>query len=447
MTWSVLTAVDHHWEAAFVTALEASSRITVVRRCADLADLMAAAAAGLADVAVVAPGLRSLDLAALHDLRRHGVRPAGVVRPGDEEGERRLRQLGLDVVVRADEDTAGLEQALERLAGADPFLPPGEALGVTAGLTPAPTAGPPCPSPATGQPWAEVGSGPGGATGVARVVAVWGPTGAPGRTTVAVGLAAEAARLGSRVLLVDADTYGSAVAQTLSLLDEAPGMAAACRAADHGTLDLPALARLAPEVVPGLRVLTGIPRPQRWPELRAGSVAAVLTLARALADLVVVDCGFSVEDDEELSYDTVAPRRNAATLTALEHADDLLVVGAADPVGLQRLVRAVQDLSSLTAPTPRVVVNKVRATAVGSRPERRISEALGRFAGLEQLTFLPWDQQALDASMLAGCTLAEHSPQADLRVALSRLARDYVAVSEPPTRAERRRRRGARAPV
>ena len=44
---------------------------------------------------------------------------------------------------------------------------------------------------------------------------------------------------------MDADTYGGSVAQVLSLLDEAPGLAAAVRAADHGSLDLPGLARLA----------------------------------------------------------------------------------------------------------------------------------------------------------------------------------------------------------
>jgi Mrp family chromosome partitioning ATPase len=44
------------------------------------------------------------------------------------------------------------------------------------------------------------------------VAAVWGPKGGPGRTTIAVNLAFEAAATGGEVLLVDADTYGGAVA-------------------------------------------------------------------------------------------------------------------------------------------------------------------------------------------------------------------------------------------
>ena len=56
-------------------------------------------------------------------------------------------------------------------------------------------------------------------------MAVWGPAGAPGRTTVAVGLAAEIGRR-HRTLLVDADPYGGAVAQQLGVVDEVSGVLA-----------------------------------------------------------------------------------------------------------------------------------------------------------------------------------------------------------------------------
>ena len=419
MTRSVLTALTGAWEPDVVTALEATSGYAVARRCADLADLLATAAAGLGDLALVSAELRALDRPALHELAEHGLGVAGVVAPGDEAGERRLRQLGLAVVVRADVSAPDLEDALDEAASGS--------LGAAADAA--------VDDPVADDPVALTAGRPG------RVLAVWGPTGAPGRSTVALNLAAELAAH-APTLLVDADTYGSSLAQALGLLDEAPGMTAACRAADQGGLDLLALARLAPEVSPGLRVLTGTPRPHRWTELRAPSVAQVLGIARQLATHVVVDCGFCVEDDEELSYDTLAPRRNAATLTALEEADDLVVVGAADPIGLQRLVRAVQDLATVPSPTPTVVVNKVRASAVGSRPERRIAEALGRFAGMDDLTYLPWEQATLDAAMFAGTTLVDHAPQSELRRALQSLATrwagDTAGVSRRSRRAVRR---------
>ncbi|GAA2169351.1 hypothetical protein [Pedococcus bigeumensis] len=412
MTRQVIAALDASWESELVAAVEATAGYTVARRCADLADLLAAAAAGHGEIALVSADLRALDRPALHELASHGVEAAGVVGPGDEPGERRLRQLGLEVVLRADLASHEIDDALDALEAIhlgqlDPGRDAGDADDLDPGSVP-PTR--------------------------AAVIAVWGPTGAPGRTTVAVNLAAELA-LREPTLLVDLDTYGASIAQALGLLDEAPGVAAAARAADQGGLDLAGLARVAPEVSPGLRVLTGLPRAARWTELRAPSVAHVLATARGLARFVVVDCGFAIEDDEELSYDTLAPRRNAATLTALEEADELVVVGTADPIGLQRLVRAVQDLGSVPSPTARVVVNRVRGTSVGPRPEHRIAEALARFAGMDDLAFLPLDQSTTDAALFAGTTLAELAPQSGLRRAISSLADAYAA-----PRPERRRR-------
>jgi Flp pilus assembly CpaE family ATPase len=230
------------------------------------------------------------------------------------------------------------------------------------------------------------------------------------------------------------------------MVDEAPGVAAAARASEQGGLDVPALARLAPEVVPRLRVLTGLPRADRWPELRPGAVEDLLRLARSVADHVVVDTGFSLEDDEELSYDTAAPRRNASTLAALEAADRLVVVGAADPVGLQRLVRAVQEVALVPAPQPLVVVNKTRTSAAGPRPERSIGEVLQRFAGLEAVRFLPWSPQECDEAMLAGRALTETHPRAALTLVVGELAAELdprVAVGvSAGRRAGRRRRAG-----
>ena len=89
-------------------------------------------------------------------------------------------------------------------------------------------------------------------------MAVWGPTGAPGRTTVAVTVAAELAASGVATLLADADVYGGVVAQVLGFLDEAPGLAAAARLANNGQLDVAALAGAAPHAAPQLRVVTRI---------------------------------------------------------------------------------------------------------------------------------------------------------------------------------------------
>ena len=98
---------------------------------------------------------------------------------------------------------------------------------------------------------------------------------------MAVTLASDLAARGVRTLLVDLDTWGASVAQSLALIDEAPGVAAAARASEQGTLDRASLSRVAPEVTPGSGCSPAYPSPQRWPELRAAAVEDVLEKSRA----------------------------------------------------------------------------------------------------------------------------------------------------------------------
>jgi MinD-like ATPase involved in chromosome partitioning or flagellar assembly len=273
--------------------------------------------------------------------------------------------------------------------------------------------------------------------GAGRVLAVWGPTGAPGRTTVALGVAAELTALGIPTLLVDADVYGGAIAQLVGLLEEAPGLAAAARAANQGTLDVPRLAGLCRDLGRGLRVLPGISRASRWPELRPASIEVVLSLARRLAPFVVVDCGFCLEQDEELSYDTVAPRRNGATLAVLGAADLVLAVTAAEPVGLARFVRGLGEMrEAVPGAAYWIVVNRLRGTVVGGDARREVAAALVRHAGSEPAAFVPHDPAALDAAHATGQLLRDVAPQSQARAALASLAARLAGRASP----DRRRR-------
>lgn len=439
---AVLTALSSRWDGPVVAGLEASGQVRIARRCADLADLLATAASGLGEVAVVSADLRGLSLSEVARLRSDGVEVLGLSDPQDESSEVRLWQLGVHSVVRADAPIPELVAAVLAASADRGRSRPPHPLAGPDGLDGA--------DDAAGQ-----GSGPEdpphgdrGAPERGAVVTVWGPAGAPGRTSVAVNLAAELAALGRRVVLVDLDTYGGAVAQTLSVLDEAPGVAAAARAADQGSLDRSALARLTPQVLPGLRLLTGIPKADRWPELRGAALERVLEVARSLGDFVVVDVGFCLEDDEELSYDTQAPRRNQATLTSLLCSDTVIAVGGCDPVALQRLVRGLQELATVRCPEPLVVVNRARAKAVGAAPEAAVGQALARFAGVTEATFIPDDPAGFDTAALTGRVLSESVPHSPARRAIAGLAARLAGVPDPPAarrlRQPRRRLRSKR---
>jgi Flp pilus assembly CpaE family ATPase len=432
MAVPVLTAVsDAVWEAQLVAALAGGDLgVAVVRRCVDLADLLATAATGQARAVLLSADLRRLDRDALGRLAVAGLAVVGLVPPGDEEAERRLRQLGVQHLLPSDTSPADLSSAVLQAVHGTTSPTAGERSAVSDVRAPAPdqpSAADPVPVPDTG-----VGTG--------TLVAVWGPTGAPGRTTLAVALASELAALDHPTALVDADVYGGVVAQVLGLLDESPGLAAACRLANTGALDLAALAGLARQVTPQLRVLSGIARADRWPELRPAALEVVLELCRSLAATTVVDCGFALEQDEELAYDTSAPRRNGATLTVLETADTVYAVGAADPVGLQRLVRGLAELrEAVPGLQPVVVVNKVRESAVPGGAEQQARAALRRYAGVEDVLVVPADVQGLDRALAVGRTLAEAAPGSPARAAVAGHVAGLLGVSRPAEGRGRRR--------
>lgn len=283
-----------------------------------------------------------------------------------------------------------------------------------------------------------------------RIITVWGAAGAPGRTRMAIELACELARDGRRVGLVDADAHAPSIAMTTGLADEGPGFAAACRQAGRGALTTTELSRIA-SPLGDIEVLTGINRPARWPELSHERVSAALEQARDWADDVIVDVAASLERDEEIVSDLDGPRRNAATLAALEAADLVVAVVAADPVGVSRFLRAHADLRAVVGARPvRIVVNKTRTATLGMDARGQVRRTFERYASAREVWFVPWDPKAADAATLAARPVAEIAGRSALAGAVRRFvgeAIDPPATSRPaaqPGRARSRERaRGA----
>lgn len=433
MSLGVLIAMRGARESAVAAALGSSSEVTVARRCADLGEAVAAAAAGRGAVVVVSEQPH-LTRSVLADIAAAGVGVVGAASSPD--AAEHLRSLGIAAVLAPDAAAEDIVEAVVRAARTAP-APAARRSGVARGGERAGRGdvGAGAGGPGDGRPGeAAAASGEeapasAGADAEAQprtpgaVVAVWGPAGAPGRTTLAVALAFELAAR-SEVVLADLDTYGGAVAQALGLLDEAPGIAALARASLHGTLRAETVTRHALAAGPRLRVLSGITRADRWPELSAAALEPVWGELREAADVTVVDCGFCLERDEELQYDTRAPQRNGATLAALAEADVIVAVGSAEPLGVQRLVHALRELDDVVGPGAArvVVVNKVRAAVAGERPREAVADALRRYAGVEQVWTVPWDPQACDAATLSGRALGERAPRSAARKAVVAIA-------------------------
>lgn len=405
MSAAVIVAVRAANEAEIATAIEGRAGLSVARRCADLSEAVAAAQAGIGDV-VVTSEHAELDRAVVRRLEKAGLAIVGI--PSDARAREVMLGLGI-LTVMAPGATAEQVAAAAHAAATEPRP---DATFPDAAF----------PNGALDELEEPRARG--------AIVVVWGPTGAPGRTTIATNLAVEAGREGSDVVLVDADTYGGAVASALGVVDEAPGIAALARAALRGELTEALFARHAVGVASGVRLVSGISRPDRWPELPAEALDAVWEAARADAGLVVVDAGFALERADVLG----GRDRNAATLSALAAADVVVVVGSSEPLGIQRLVQGLSELASVPeASNARrvVVVNRVRASVAGASPERAVADALARYASVAETWTVPFDPKACDAAALAGVALAETAPRSAARRAIAELARHVVAVALP----------------
>jgi MinD-like ATPase involved in chromosome partitioning or flagellar assembly len=401
----VVVAAGAAWESPVLELIGARSGMVVLKRCVDVDEALATSTAGQADAAVVALDAPGLDPTAVEVLHRHDVRVVAVG-PDDEAARTRGVRVGVDALVAHDD----LELLPDALEGHTDVPPLDEPVDDDADL---------------------FDGGPG--TSAGRTLAVWGPAGAPGRTTVAVSLAAALARRGLRTTLVDADPYGGSVAQHLGVLDEVSGLLSAARLTTDGALEA-RLRSVQRAVGDRLTVVTGLPRGDRWVEVRAGVLEHVLDVVRTQGH-VVVDTGFSLEDDP--SGDLVGrPGRNQLTLGAIEVADEVLVVGTADPVGLSRLARGLVDLRERRPGAPvRVVVNRMRPTLGWS--EREIVGMVEGFARLASVHFLPDDRDATDRALSTGRSIPDLG-ESELAKSLSTLGDAVVPPAVPRRRRERR---------
>jgi MinD-like ATPase involved in chromosome partitioning or flagellar assembly len=405
----LLLAAGAGWETRALSVLSGRRDVVVLKRCVDVDDLLATAASGQADTAVVALEAPGLDLAAVDHLRGHRVRVVGVLPGGAqsqvvEQAAVRASRIGIRATV-LDSDLTAL-----------PAVVVGEDDGEEEN-----SAEP--PEDAAARP-----SAPGG-----RVLAVWGPAGAPGRTTVATTLAAALSRH-TRTTLVDVDPCGGAVAQVLGVLDEVSGLLAAARLAGGGLLE-ERFASVQRALDPRFTVVTGLPRPDRWTEVRPGTVELLAATARAQGH-VVLDTGSSLDEDDVSGR----PGRHRMTLAALDAADEVLVVGNADPVGLSRLAHALVDLGERRPATPvRVVVNRMRPTIGWS--ERDVGQMLTDFARPAGLHFLPEDRATTDRALVTGRSVLETDAESPLATAVLALAAAVSGAPSPGRRPSPLRRR------
>lgn len=218
------------------------------------------------------------------------------------------------------------------------------------------------------------------------IIAVWGPAGAPGRTTVAIAIAAGLARRSGRVVLADSDTYAPALAPLLAITSVQPGVVQASRSARLDSCEPESLiAATTPFSDNGVffPVMTGLRNATQFADCSQTSWSRVLSTLKDAGHMVVVDLAPPLE---QFSHEVVGgPLRNALAIATLEAADAVATVARATPLSILRLSRAWPRLREL-APGADIhsVLNATSQHDDGSVEEAR--HALWQFTGQDEVT-------------------------------------------------------------
>ena len=245
------------------------------------------------------------------------------------------------------------------------------------------------------------------------VIAVTSPHGSTGKTTVAINIALELAAEKARVLLIDGDIQGPAVANHFALTQQPAGLQAALRIASQQRFDLEQLERLSFQFQKStLRIMPGS---QNFPSqpFDQEAVANLLETARSGYEFTVVDLG-------SLSGDGSGAQAEL-TNAIISLADRAVMVCLADPIGIFRLL-GIENLIAASSKPLDLVMNRVRNSVIASA-RREIAITLQRLSALEPKAYLPDDPQHIDQAVRTGVPATSLSRTGTFRQALTGFVR------------------------
>ena len=384
----IILAADGLPHEVELVAAAADAGMHIMRRPVDAAELLAAAACDRQMPVVLAVTLPRLSRDVVQRVLADGRLVIGLYL--DSSAADRLREFGVVDVVDAG-------QSAERVIGAV-----AETLEVSMRSGADQPLSVPAATPNRG-----------------RLVAVWGPAGAPGRSVTSIGLSESFARRGFSTCTIDADLHAPALGLLLGIREDVSGLVVTCRQAEHGSLDERALRCAARAMTPDWSVLLGIGRPEQRSHVRAASVSALLAQSVDSFAVTVADLSATVPAENS---DVLSECPDTAVGPVLTAADDLVVVTKADAIGVTRLLNVWQDLrtASPRARTWIVLTHAERSTT------RAIQAALRRAGIGDPVHVIRRDVPAFSRCLARGATLGEVARRSGARRGYWALARAII---------------------
>ncbi|MDA9786677.1 hypothetical protein N9C74_01440 [Pontimonas sp.] len=226
-------------------------------------------------------------------------------------------------------------------------------------------------------------------------IVVWGPSGAPGATTLALGLALEASRT-RQTLVIDADFTSPSMAELLELPESPSGLLGALRAA---RLDSPSVETLLAHAqrsglsMPGVQVLSGV-RPGSLGPLEAASMETLLATLRGSGQIIITEVKLACAENEP------SPEVRAVS-SVMTGADHIFAITHHSDLGIMRFVR---ELSLIVPDSAQLPVTVFVRTPRGTRDSRFADarQALWELTGIDDIRATQDSDDPIRGAWLSG---------------------------------------------
>jgi pilus assembly protein CpaE len=243
------------------------------------------------------------------------------------------------------------------------------------------------------------------------LVAVLGPKGGTGKTTLATNLAADLATRGQETLLVDLDLQFGDVGVVMGV---APDRTIYDLATAGGTIDAERLRGYTGRSRDGVNVLLAPVRPDQADSVTGEHVTTILELARTTYDVVVVD---------------TPPAFTPGTIAAIDQADLIIVLGSFDLPGLKNMKLGLETLQLMDVPPARILPVLNRANTKVGLLAADVAKVLGRAPEVA----VPSDRgvpQSVNAGRPIICAQPKSGPARSFRSIGDRVAAALLAPKE-----------------
>jgi pilus assembly protein CpaE len=243
------------------------------------------------------------------------------------------------------------------------------------------------------------------------LVAVLGPKGGTGKTTLATNLAADLATRGQETLLVDLDLQFGDVGVVMGV---APDRTIYDLATAGGTIDAERLRGYTGRSRDGVNVLLAPVRPDQADSVTGEHVTTILELARTTYDVVIVD---------------TPPAFTPGTIAAVDQADMIVLLGSFDLPGLKNMKLGMETLQLMDVPPARILPVLNRANTKVGLLVADVAKVLGRAPEIA----VPSDRgvpQSVNAGRPIICAQPKSGPARSFRSIGDRVAAALLAPKE-----------------